>query len=280
MRRYPLLLPSLLAVLAGCSSGGARAPARPPPESGVVGDRREVAVRELTPQDLAEFERSWALFVAHDPRWPAARDRWLEKGGAAPYVLSENLFRYFWSASKFRRMDEVVRVGESAAKVGEPAVAYFAKALVTDRWPLQEPVTTSVFNADDPGKPLRRTFTHFEVDDMTRQHSARVLASIGPPAVPTLASPAVLASASRSSRVYGAYALGTIATDEAVRALAGVLAASADWQTRGAAAKALGFALGTNPAAREPLEAARADPDEFVRRKVEEALRGRVRLEF
>ena len=76
-----------------------------------------------------------------------------------------------------------------------------------------------------------------------------------------------------------AYVLGAIGTDEAVGALVGLLG-SGDWQDRGAAAKGLGFALQKNPAAREPLERALRDPDEFVRRKAEEGLAGRTKIEF
>ena len=88
---------------------------------------------------------------------------------------------------------------------------------------------------------------------------------------------AIQASAGALSLV--AYVLGAIGTDEAVAALSRLLA-SADWQDRGAAAKGLGFALKKNPAARAPLERAAADPDEFVRRKAEEGLEGRMMIEF
>jgi HEAT repeat protein len=159
-------------------------------------------------------------------------------------------------------------------------VAYFAQALVLERWPLREPVTLDVFNPDDRDKPLRKTFHHVEIDDLTRQHAAKVLMAVGAPAVPTLVSPAVLGSSSPSVRTYALYALGTIGTDEAVEALARVLAGSESWRDRAAAAKGLGFALARNPAARPPLERALGDPDGFVQTKVREALAGRSRLEF
>ena len=66
-------------------------------------------------------------------------------------------------------------------EVGEPAVALWVKALVTDRWPLSKPVTTKVFNPDKPKEPIEKTFTHYDIDDMTRQHAAYVLATIGEP---------------------------------------------------------------------------------------------------
>jgi HEAT repeat protein len=208
-----------------------------------------------------------------------ARTDWLAKGGAAPYVLSENLFRYFWSASTLQKKDEILRVGREAAYVGEPAVGYFADLLVLDSWPLREAKTTNMFDPET-GKAMETTITHLAVDDVSRQNAALVLAAIGPPAVPTLASPAVLQAASGSARTYAAYALGRIGDDAAVAALAGVLRSSTDWKDRGAAAKALGFALPKNPSARAPLEAALQDPDRFVRKKAEDALAGKGNLEF
>jgi len=245
-----------------------------------VGDDRRVDLSHLTPQEVAGFESAWRLFVSHDRRWPAARDRWLEQGGAAPYVLAENLFRYFWSASKYNLRAEVRRVGLEASHVGEPAVAYFTKPLVTDLWPLEKPVTALVFNCNDPKKPIRKTFTKYDIDDMTRQHAAEVLAYIGPPAVPTLLSSTVQDSPVPSAKRYAAYALGAIATDEAVAALGRQVKTAKRWQDRGAAAKGLGFALRKNPAARPPLEEALQDSDPFVRKKAAEALAGKTRLEF
>ena len=201
-------------------------------------------------------------------------------GRRAPYVLAENLFRYFWSASKFHKGEEVARVGDEAARVGEPAVGYFARVLVLEHWPLKEPVTIEQFNPDRPAQPLKRTYDHFDIDDVTRQDAAKVLARIGAPAVKTLASPAVLNAESLSVRTCGAYALGRIASDDAVAALAGMLSTSAEWKDRGTAAKALGFALRTNAAARAPLERALGDADPFVRRKAREGLDGKTRLEF
>ncbi len=239
-----------------------------------------VRASKMTPEEEARFRRAWSLFLTKDPRWPSERDAWLSYGGAAPYVLSENLFRYFWSASRLGKRAEVTRVAYEAAHVGEPAVAYFAEPLVTARWPLKEPLTVDVFNPDNPNKPLHKTFTYFEIDDIARQQAAQVLAAIGAPAVPTLASRAVLSSAVPGARTYAAYALGAIATDDAVAALGRMVREGATWQDRGAAAKGLGFAIHKNEAARAPLEAARQDPDPFVRRKAEEALEGKTKIEF
>jgi hypothetical protein len=287
LRPAPAVLALLVAAgLAACSSaspGPAPGRAAAPVErtrGPAVGDERLVRASEVPAADRERFAAAWRLFVTHDPRWDAARDAWLARGGAAPYLLAENLFRYFWSASRAARRDEVLRVADEAQRVGEPAVAYFAKALVTDRWPLGQPVTVEVFNPDNIDKPLLKTFTHYDIDDVTRQHAAQVLARIGPPAVPTLVSPAVLQSALPSARRYGAYALGAIATDDAVRALGGMVAGGGTWQDRGAAAKALGFALPKNPQARPYLEQATRDPDDFVRRKAEEGLSGKTRIEF
>jgi hypothetical protein len=283
--RVALLLATAL-VAAGCTSprgGKGRGAAPPAPEAKAPDpiEDRDVDVRSLSREDLQAFETSWRLFVAHDPRWERVRGDWLRRGGAAPYVLSENLFRYFWSASKYHKEDEIVRVGEEAARVGEPAVGYFAKVLVIDRWPLKEPVTLEQFDPESgSNEPLRRTYTHFDIDDGTRQDAAKVLTRIGAPAVKTLSSPAILRAKKPSVRTYGAYALGRIATDDAVAALASVLATSPEWKDRGAAAKALGFALRTNASARPPLEKALEDSDDFVRRKAREGLDGRTRLEF
>lgn len=241
---------------------------------------RAVDAGELSEADWAEFNRAWRLFVDRDPRWSRARADWLAKGGPAPYVLSENLFKYFWSASGAMRRDEVQRVGREAAVVGEPAVGYFADLLVLEKWPLREATVSTSFNPDNATQPLQRTVTHLEIDDVTRQDAALVLAAIGAPAVPTLASPQVLQAPVPSARTYAAYALGRIGDDAAVRALAGLLRSSPEWKDRGAAAKALGFALKSNPSARAPLEAALTDPDAFVRRKAQEGLDGKVSLEF
>ena len=52
------------------------------------------------------------------------------------------------------------------------------------------------------------------------------------------------------------------------------------WQDRGAAAKGLGFALRKNPSARPLLQQALSDRDDFVRRKAQEGLDGKTRIEF
>lgn len=245
-----------------------------------VADGRQVKASELSRDDVRELELAWQLFVAKDPRWPAARDQWLARGGAAPYMLSENLFRYFWSASRFNKRAEITRVAYEAKVVGEPAVAYFTKPLVTDLWPLKKPVTVKVPNPDNLKKPITKTFSHYDIDDMTRQHAAQVLAGIGEPAVPTLTSSAVMNSPIDSAPTYAAYALGAIGSDSAVRALGRMVRSGRTWRDRGAAAKGLGLALRKNPNAKPHLEAARNDPDKFVRKKAEEALQGKTTVEF
>jgi hypothetical protein len=266
---------------AGAQGGGAPAsapePVRPadapidPASRRVVVESREVGV--LTARDAAELAAAWRLFVARDPRWKDARTAWLARGGAAPYVLAENLLRYFWSATKWRGREEVLRVAESARAVGEPAVGYFVNVLVLDSWPLDHPVV--VPQSDGTSREIRVWVN----DDVTRQHVALVLARIGAPAVPRLSAPAVLGAAAPSARRYALYALGSIATDPAVAAVEAALA-SGDWQDRASAAKALGFALPRNPKARAPLERAAKDPDAFVRKKAEEALSGKSKAEF
>jgi hypothetical protein len=236
----------------------------------VVEDR---VVGTPTRADFEEFNRAWVLFVRKDPGWKAARTSWLDRGGFAPYVLAENLLRYFWSASANKGREEILRLAESARACGEPAVGYFANALVLDTWPLREPVVATLPDG------TQREFRVWVNDDVSRQHLALVLARIGPPAVPRLSSPGVLFAPSASARRYAAYALGTIATDEAVGAVAGLLSSS-DWQDRASAAKALGFALPKNAKARDPLKRAAADSDPFVRRKAEEALAGKSKAEF
>ncbi len=198
-------------------------------------------------------------------------------------MLSENLFRYFWSASKYNKRAEISRVAYEAKAVGEPAVAYFTKPLVTDLWPLPEPVTVQVFNPDNPREPIEKTFQHFDIDDLTRQHATFVLAAIGPPAVPTLTSPAVLRSSVASAPRYAAYALGAIGTPPAIDQLGTLLRTRSDWQDRAAAAKGLGFALRKDPSnakVRAFLEGARGDPDRFVREKVDEGLAGRTTIDL
>jgi hypothetical protein len=239
------------------------------PEPPAAPPERRV-VEGLSPRDFEEFNRAWVLFVREDPRWPVARDTWLERGGAAPYVLAENLLRYFWSATAHGSPRHVQRVAESAAAAGEPAVGYFARLLAMDSRPLERPVTR--IEADG----TKKTVTHWTNDDVTRQHVVTVLVAIGPPSVPTLVSPSLLRSPSPAVRRYVAYALGRIATDEAIDAV-GSLLSSPDWQERGAAVKALGFGLDRNARAKGFLERAKGDADAFVRKKAEEALSGKVR---
>lgn len=241
-------------------------------ESPVVVDDRFVG--RLTAEDFAEFNRAWALFVRKDRAWPEARDRWLQKGGAAPYVLAENLLRYFVSASAYGDRKDLAWVAVSAKKVGEPAVGYFGSLLLTDERRLERPVAAR--GKDGSVRQLDRWVN----DDVTRQHLAAVLAYVGEAAVATLGSDAYLRAPSPNARRYVIYALGRIGTDRAVDALGPVLGFPA-WQDRGAAAKALGVALayGKNERARPWLERAKADPDEFVRKKVEEALAGRSKPE-
>ena len=244
-----------------------------------AGTDRKIEASQLTEEELAEFRRGWKYFLNDDPRWARARKDWLDRGGAAPYLLAENLFRYFWSASTLMKKDEVLRVGREAAHVGEPAVGYFADLLLLERWPLREPKTSPVFDPET-GKSKTITVTHLEIDDVSRQNAALVLAGIGAPAVPTLSSAAVLERGPTSSRTYAAYALGRIGDDASVAALARMVSHAPEWKDRGAAAKALGFALPRNPAARAPLEAALKDPDKFVRKKAQDALDGKSTLEF
>ena len=176
---------------------------------------------------------------------------------------------------------EVDRVADSAATVGEPAVAYFAKTLVLDRVPLKEPVTVEIPDPEDFNARIKKTFRHFEMDDKTRQYAARVLAAIGAPAVPTLASDKVLVRARPTSRRYAAYALGRIGTPAAADALTRRLREGVNWQDRANAARALGATLEGNPEVRSALlEAAQNDSDDFVRKMAARALAGSDRLDF
>ncbi|HVG93800.1 MAG TPA: HEAT repeat domain-containing protein, partial [Planctomycetota bacterium] len=232
-------------------------------------------VGKLTPADWKEFNRAWALFVRRDGAWPEARDRWLARGGPAPFVLAENLVRYFLSASAHGERTDLNRVAVNARVTGEPAAAYFANLLAIDTWPLKKPAR--VRQSDGSVKEV----TAWVNDDVTRQHAALVLAAIGEPAVPSLTAPDVLRSRVPGTRRYAMYALGRIGSDGAVDALAALLS-TPDWQDRGAAAKGLGLALTyrKNERARPALERASRDPDEFVRTKAQEGLSGRVKWEF
>ncbi len=280
----------LLLALGACSSGGggngtaatpgqgASAPQERPTSRAATSDRA-VEVGALTADDQAEMQRAWRLFLDRDPRWARARGDWIGKGPAARTVLAENLFRYFWSASGVLKKDEILRVGQEAAHVGEEATVYFADLLALDKWPLREATQATVFDPDNASRPGSVKVTHLSIDDVTRQNAALVLAMIGPAAVPTLSSPAILTAPRPSSRTYALYALGTIGNDAAVATLGSYLGSGADWKDRGAAAKALGFALAKNPGARSHLERALEDPDAFVRKKAQEALDGKSRWE-
>jgi hypothetical protein len=244
-----------------------------------VGAGREVDVGALTAADTDEMQRAWRLFVELDPRWARARDAWVAKGPAARQVLAENLFRYFWSASKVMKKDGVLRVGQEAASVPDEATVLFGDLLALDKWPLSEATTARVFDPDNATRPGTVTVTHLAIDDVTRQNAALVMALIGPKAVPVLSRPEILGAPRPSARTYAFYALGTIGDDAAVATLERALAGGGDWKDRGAAAKALGFALTRNERARAPLERAAQDPDAFVRKKAEEALQGKSRWE-
>jgi hypothetical protein len=286
MRPRSLIVLALALAAGGCSgapqgtaeargSGRARTPA---PDPVRLGDDRVVRVSELSERDRQEFDQAWRHFVSDHPRWPVTIRNWLAKGGAAPYLLSESLFHYFWSASAARRSDALRRTAEVASWIGEPAVAYFAKPLVTDLVPLPKPVTVEVPDPDDPRATKPKTFDAFAMDDVTRQDAARILVAIGEPAVATLASPAILRQSRPTARRFAAYALGRVGSPAAVAALADALRTQSHWQDRAAAADALGAAMDADPSARRALEAARDDPDAFVRRRVDEALAGRTRL--
>jgi len=237
-------------------------------------ENREVG--RLTRADFAEFNRIWALFVAKDRAWPPARDAWIARGGAAPFVLSENLFRYFLSATAWGQRADIYRIAESARAAGEPAVGYFGNLLIRDTWPLNKPIVV----AQSDG--TRREVREWTNDDVTRQHLTIILATIGEPAVPRLTSEPYIRSPIPSARHYVLAALGRIGTDAAVAATANTLATAADWQDRGYAAKALGFSLNfkKNVRAKAPLEKALSDPDEFVRKKAREGLDGKTKSEF
>jgi hypothetical protein len=234
-------------------------------------DGRDVG--RLRREDWAAFNGAWALFVRDDRAWPQARDAWLRRGGAAPYVLAENLLRYFWSATKRRYRDEVARVGREAALVGEPAVGYFGNFLVLDSWPLKQPVRVTSSTGEV------RVVHEWENDDVTRRDLAIVLAAIGPPAVPKLTSEPFLRAKTPSARRYVLYALGRIATDVSVDAVTSALA-DPSWQVRGEATAALGMALPKNARARPALERASQDPDPFVRRQAAKALAGKGVTDF
>ncbi len=275
----------LTAVLAACSggaSGAGKAQAAKPtdPDRIQVGDRRNVEVSKLSRAEMAEIERAWSQFLAGSPLWRISLHSIVERGGAGPYVLSENLFRYFFQASIHSKKGEVQRVARSAAIIGEPAVAYFAKPLVEDLVPLGKPVEAMVPDPNDPKSRIRKTFHHFQIDDFTRRDAAKVLVAIGEPAVPTLASAPLLTAARPSGRRYAAFALGKIGSPAAVEALARHYAATSDWQDRAAAVKALGAALKKSPEARAVLERATQDPDHFVREQADKALAGRSKLSF
>lgn len=268
----------------GCSSGqgnsgGRAARGQPPRRSGPrVGDDREVKVSDLSTADRRQIAEAWQQFLTRSPLWKINLRIIADRGGAGPYMLSENLFRHFFTASIYSQPQEVDRVARSAAVIGEPAVAYFTKPLVTDLVPLGKPVVAEVPDPNDPQCRIKKTFHHFQIDDLTRRDAARVLVAIGAPAVPGLASATSLREARPSGRRYAAFALGKIATDEAVAALDRMLRAAGDWQDRAAAVQALGAASRKNATARAPLERALQDPDTFVRKKADQALAGRSKL--
>lgn len=300
MRLRAFLVPAVALAVVACTGPvrngrrtprGLDAPVTPPAPTGPVGTAppaprtgpaveapvgvEDRYVGKLSRAEQEEFRAAWALFVRKDAAWPEARDRWLARGGVSGYVLAENLLRYFVSASKYGERTDLNRVALAAKKVGEPAVAYFASLLVLDQRPLDQPVQS----VDADGKPV--TITVWRNDDVTRQHLAYILSAIGEPAVPMLSSEPYLRAPSPSARRYVAYALGRIGTDRAVDALASAMSAP-DWQDRASVAKALGLALNfaKNQRARAVLDRARADPDPFVRKKVEEGLEGRTKSEF
>lgn len=275
--------------LAGCSGGPSGAGTGPGPASVEVPAQRPVArlgagrtvdIASLRPEDHAQMASSWRLFVEQDPRWPGARSAWVERGPAARQVLAENLFRYFWSASTLMRKDAILRVGKEVAFVPEEGTLLFGELLALERWPLREATQALVFDPDNATRPGVATYTHLGIDDMTRQYAAMVLAVAGPVSVPVLSRPEILGGPRPVARTQAYYALGTIGNDAALAVLARELAAARDWQQRGAAVKALGFALQRNPAARPLVEGCLSDPDPFVRRKAEEALEGRARWEM
>jgi len=171
-------------------------------------------------------------------------------------------------------------VARSAAYIGEPAAAYFAKPLVEDLVPLGKAVVALVPDPNDPKSRIRKTFHHFQIDDFTRRDAARVLIAIGEPAVATLSSPQLLRQARPSGRRYAAFALGRIGSDDAVAALLRHYRSTQDWQDRAAAVQALGAALSKNPTARAGLEEALRDKDPFVRDQADRALAGRTKLPF
>ena len=288
-RLLPGLLVAVLALpLAACSGGGgAKTGAGQGPQAAKpaadpnrirVGDARQIEVSKLSAAEQREIQAAWQQFLTKSPLWRISLFAIVEKGGAGPYVLSENLFRYFFQASLHNQKGEILRVAQSAATIGEPAVAYFAKPLVEDLVPLGKPVVANVPDPDDPKKRIQKTFHHFQIDDFTRRHAAKVLARIGAPAVPTLSSPQLLQQARPSGRRYAAFALGLIGTDDAVAALTRHYESTTDWQDRAAAVKALGAALTSNPNARGTLERALQDQDRFVREQADRALAGRTRL--
>jgi len=255
-------------------SGAPVGPSRAEPvvDTPVVLEDRYVGT--ISDEDVATLKRDWRLFLRKDRAWPEARDRWLARGGPYPYVLAENLLRYFVSASAYGDRRDLSWIAVSAKKIGEPAVGYFGSLLLLDQRALDQPVR---LKGKDGSVTTVQTWVN---DDVTRQQLATILAFVGEPAVPTLASDPYLRGSSSSARRYVMYALGRIGTDRAVDALAPMLSA-ADWQDRGVAAKSLGVALAAkNERARAPLQRAVADPDPFVRKKVEEALAGRSKLDF
>jgi HEAT repeat protein len=302
MRSYAFALRTVLAcLLASCTGpAGGRAPTAPPRAPGAahgaagvprgvtpgeargvaLGDARRIEVSALTREDREAIGRAWEQFRASSPLWPVSLKAIVARGGAGPYLLAENLFQHFFTASYYNKGAEIVRVAQAAALVGEPAAAYFAKPLVEDLVPLGREVVADVPDPDDPEKRIKRTFRHFQIDDLTRRHAAAVLAVIGPPAVPTLASAAVLEAGTPSGRRYAAMALGRIGTDEAVAALAALYDRADDWQDRAAAVEGLGAALPANPGARPVLERAARDADAFVAKKADEGLAGLTRLPF
>jgi hypothetical protein len=272
-------------LLGACSSGSggsggrqARQPQTPRGTGPRVGDDREVKVSDLSAADRRQIAQAWQQFLARSPLWKINLQIIVDRGGAGPYMISENLFRHFFTASVYSQPQEVDRVARSAAVIGEPAVAYFTKPLVSDLVPLGKPVVAEVPDPDDPQSRIKKTFHHFQIDDLTRRDAARVLVAVGAPAVPGLAAASRLREARPSGRRYAAFALGKIGTDEAVAALTRLMEEAGDWQDRAAAVQALGAAARKNGTARAPLERALQDPDAFVRRKADEALAGRSKL--
>ena len=197
-------------------------------------------------------------FSRGDPEWPKTRARWLSLGEDESEFLVTSMFAALIKAQRMHATDLVDGARDELVAIGPRAAPFLADVLAVGT------VRTVYDEVNEREVPVR-------VDDDARREASNVLARIGAPAAPAVAS-ALSRAETKSGRRFALLALGDMGEGGGAAARDALVRWSrdSDWVLRVEAVH--GLRNLRDDVSRRTLEAALSDDESLVRQKAAEAL--------